>query len=282
MIVPFVKMSGAGNDMILVDHRAPFLEGNEAQFAQIACDRRDGVGADGVILLERDDTGTADFFVRFFNPDGGEYGLCGNGARCVPRFARELGFSGPSVRFRSLSGIHEGQMIGEDRGRVTLAPVRMVRLDIPVDLEGVARTMDWGDIGVPHGAFWVDNVDAVPIETWGAHLRQHSAFGTGGTNVSFVQRVAPGKLRIRTFERGVEGETHACGSGSAVAATIARERGFAGDRVELAVRSGETLVIDLPPAGSAAPPTLEGPVRRAFEGTLTFTPTLASASGKTR
>ncbi len=268
MRVPFVKMSGAGNDMILVDHRSRFLVPDESRFARVACERRNGIGADGVILLEPDSE--VDFSVRFFNPDGGEYELCGNGARCIPRFARELGFVAETLRFRSLSGIHEGRALGADRASVTLAPVHEVRLGIPVDVDGGARTMDWGNIGVPHGVLWVEDVDRVPIERWGPALRRHPAFGASGTNVSFAEAKGPGRVRIRTFERGVEGETLACGSGSAVCATIARERGLAGDRVVMEVRSGETLVIDLPPPGSSAPPVLVGPVRRAFEGVIEF------------
>jgi diaminopimelate epimerase len=263
--VSFVKMSGAGNDMILVDHRQAFLRGLEASFARAACDRRDGIGADGVILLERDPD--HDFFVRFFNPDGGEYELCGNGARCVPRFAHEIGFEGEVLRFRTLSGVHEARELGPGRGRVTLAVVREIRLDISVDLDGAPCTMDWGDIGgVPHGVMWVDDVDGVPIARWGAWLRAHAAFAPHGTNVSFAEVRGPGRIRIRTFERGVEGETLACGSGSAVCATIARERGHAQDRVVMEVRSGETLGIELPPRGTPRAPALEGPVRRVFEG----------------
>jgi diaminopimelate epimerase len=128
MRIPFVKMSGAGNDMILVDHRGRFLAGGESELARRACDRRFGVGADGLILLEESDR--ADFAVRFFNPDGGEYGLCGNGARCVPFFAAELGFPGPVHRFDSASGILRGEVTGEGRARVDLAPVGGIRLGI--------------------------------------------------------------------------------------------------------------------------------------------------------
>jgi diaminopimelate epimerase len=126
---------------------------------------------------------------------------------------------------------------------------------------------------------WVDDVDRVPIERWGPALRRHAAFGPAGTNVSFASSPGPGRVRIRTFERGVEGETLACGSGSAVCATIARERGLAKDRVVMEVRSGETLVIDLPPPGSKAPPLLTGPVRRAFEGVFELLPVSAPALG---
>jgi diaminopimelate epimerase len=266
VIVPFVKMSGAGNDMVLIDHRARFLEAREARFARAVCERRWGVGADGVILLEEDSE--TDFYVRFFNPDGGEYELCGNGARCVPRFATELGFQGPVFRFRSPAGVHEATMTGAESARIRLAPVRDLRLGIAV--EGVERvaSLDWGDIGgVPHACAWVEDVSSVPVARLGAVLRNHPAFAPLGTNVSFAERTGPDALAIRTFERGVEGETFACGSGSAVVATIARARGLVGGRVRLRVRSGESLTVTLPsdPGGS---PELEGPVWRSFEGVL--------------
>lgn len=263
MKVSFVKMSGAGNDMILVDHRRRFLAGREERFVRAACDRRYGIGADGVILLEEDDA--VDFAVRFFNPDGSEYGLCGNGARCVPAFAAELGFPGPRYVFRSPSGIHRGALVADGVARVDLPPVRELRLDVEADLEGRPVRLDWGDIGVPHASLWVEDVASVPILAWGVHLRHHPVFGPEGTNVSFVRVAGPDRLAIRTFERGVEGETLACGSGSAVAATIARARGLVGRRVEVAVASGDRLVVHLAaePAGAVE---LEGPVSRSFEG----------------
>jgi diaminopimelate epimerase len=265
MTVRFVKMSGAGNDLVLVDHREGFLHGREEAFARVACDRRRGIGADGVVLLEPDDE--RDFTVRFFNPDGGEYELCGNGARCIPHFARELGISGPEYHFRSQAGQHVARAIDDHTAWVELNPVRHVRLDIPVDLDGKPAQMDWGDIGVPHGAYWTSDVAMVPVMKWGAHLRRHPAFGAEGTNVSFVEAVGPSRLRIRTFERGVEGETFACGSGSAVVATIARAKGLVGDRVDLEVRSGDVLTVHLP-ADASDGPRLAGPVTRSFAGEL--------------
>lgn len=268
MRIPFVKMAGAGNDMILVDHRARALAGHETAFARAACHRRFGIGADGVILLES--VPGAAFHVRFFNPDGGEYALCGNGVRCVPAFAAEIGLPGPRYEFTSASGRHRGEMLPDGSGRIELPPVREIRLDIPADVDGRAVTLDWGDIGVPHAALWVDDVDAVPIERWGPALRHHAVFGPGGTNVSFVQRAGDG-LRIRTFERGVEGETWACGSGSSVIATIAVQRGWCRSPVRLRVRAGSTLTVGVP-ASPGAPVTLEGPVTRCFEGVFRFEP----------
>jgi len=267
MNVQFVKMSGAGNDMILVDHRDGAFSGREGVLARVACHRRFGVGADGLILLENDPA--VAFRVRFFNPDGGEYSLCGNGARCIPFYAAELGIPGPVYRFRSNSGDHEGQVISDRRASVVLPPVRSLRLDIPAEVDGRPVTLDQGDIGVPHAALWVEDSAAVPIARWGPALRSHPAFGPEGTNVSFVQRLAPGRLRIRTFERGVEDETWACGSGSAVIATLARERGWAGDQVDLEVRGGH-LTLRLGETGT--PPVLEGPVHRICDGQLRFDP----------
>jgi len=265
MKIPFVKMSGAGNDMILVDHRARFLAGKENAFARGACDRRRGVGADGVILLE--ESGEADFHVRFFNPDGGEYGLCGNGARCVPFFAAELGFAGPVYRFSSASGTLEGRVTGEGRAGVQLAPVGDVRLGIQAEVEGRPVVLDYGAISDPHAVLWVDDVPGTPVDRWGAALRRSPAFGPAGTNVSFARVVAPDRLEIRTFERGVEGETLACGSGSTVVATLARAREQVERVVRVAVRSGDELTVHLPEHRDGIP-VLEGPVTRPFQGVL--------------
>jgi diaminopimelate epimerase len=262
--VSFVKMSGAGNDMILVDHRDRALAGREEEFSRHACHRRQGAGADGVILLEEDDS--SDFRVRFFNPDGGEYALCGNGARCVPLFAAEIGIPGPVYRFRSASGAHVGEMVDEGTGRIELPGVREIRLDVETELDGKPAHLDWGDIGVPHAAFWVDTAEAVQIDSWGPQLRNTTAFAPNGTNVSFVERLAPGEFRMRTFERGVEGETWACGSGSAVVATIAQERGWADRTAAIHVRGG-CLTVELPPE-QGAPIALLGPVTRCYEGIL--------------
>ena len=266
MNVPFVKMSGAGNDMILVDHRDESLRGHEVEFARFVCHRRLGVGADALILLES--SSEADFAIRFFNPDGSEYGLCGNGARCVPQFAHELGFPGPDYEFLSDSGRHRGRVLGPELACVDLPPVLETRLDVPVELEGEARTVDFGDIGVPHAMLWVESADDVPIERWGPILRRAEAFAPDGTNISFVERVAPGRLKIRTFERGVEGETWACGSGSAVVSTVARERGWIQDSVELQVHSGDVLRLRVGAPGT--PPVLEGPVTRICDGSAHF------------
>lgn len=263
MKIPFVKMSGAGNDMILVDHRGGLLRSLESAFAAAACDRRFGIGADGVILLEKDSE--EPFAIRFFNPDGGEYGLCGNGARCVPVFAAEIGFEGPTYRFRSRSGVHEATIVREGTVRVRLAPVGGLRLDIPVDLDGRPVTVDQGSISDPHAALWVDDVAGAPVAAWGPWLRSHPAFGPGGTNISFVRVSGPDRLEIRTFERGVEGETLACGSGSAVVSAIAHARGKVGRTVSVHVRSGDILTVHLPP-GKGGVPELEGPVVRPFAG----------------
>ncbi|MEZ5065247.1 MAG: diaminopimelate epimerase [bacterium] len=272
MIVPFVKMSGAGNDVILVDHREHLLRAREAAFARAICDRRFGVGADATILVE--ESARADFHVRFFNPDGSEYALCGNGARCIPLFAEAIGLPGPEYTFTSDSGTHRGRMLGSDSGSVGMPPAREIRRCVPVEIEGRPLDVDWGDIGVPHAAVWVEDVASIPVETLGARVRAHPAFGPQGTNVSFVQRLGPGTFAIRTFERGVEGETWACGSGSTVIATLARARGWAGDRVELRVRSGAILSVDF---ADPAEPRLAGPVSWICDGRFPFAPEPESA-----
>jgi diaminopimelate epimerase len=265
LIIPFVKMSGAGNDMILVDHREPFLGDRLHAFVTSVCRRRSGVGADGVILVEKNEEPDCPLRIRFFNPDGSEYGLCGNGARCVPLFAAELGYAGPTLRFRSPCGIHDARRLANGRVRLSLPPVRDLRLDVEAQVAGEAVHLDFGRISDPHAALWVEDVATVPVELWGPELRRAPAFGPDGTNISFVQTVGRDRLKIRTFERGVEGETLACGSGSTVIAAIARRRGLVGSSVLLDVSSGDQLRVDLPGQPDESP-VLEGPAARCFEG----------------
>ena len=263
MNVRFVKYSGAGNDLLFVDHRDGAFHGREAELARTGCDRRFGVGADGLLLLE--DEANADFRVRFFNPDGGEYSLCGNGARCVPHFARELGMSGTRFEFVTASGRHLAEHVSDEAGRIRLEGVRSVRRDVEVVLEGRTVSMGWGDIGVPHAALRVPDVAAVPVDRWGPLLRDAAAFAPEGTNVSFVQVLAPDRLKVRTFERGV-GETWACGSGSAVVATLLREPGPGERTLRIDVRGGRLrLTVPETPGG---PIVLEGPVHRCCEGVV--------------
>lgn len=263
MRIPFTKMHGAGNDFVVVDHREPFLPAERRALFARWCDRRRGIGADGVLLLERDPE--HDFAMRYHNADGGAADFCGNGARCLARFAldRGLGRAG-GVRFRSDAGVMQARAL--PGGHIALAFGRVTGGE-PATLEAAGRSFTGRRVvaGVPHLVIPVPDVAAVPLAAWAPPLRSHAALGPGGANVDFVARLPDGRVAMRTWERGVEGETLACGSGAMATALWAVLEGAA-PPVTVRTSGGEDLVVELAagPAGREA--TLVGPAVTVFTG----------------
>jgi len=262
--VPFVKMHGAGNDFVVIDRRsAPAIE-HVAEFVIAVCDRRRGVGADGVLFLDAGD-GNLDFRMRYYNRDGGEADLCGNGARCLAAFASERGLgAGGHVRFASPAGRHEATVRG---GEVDLAlgdvaaPEVGRAFDTPAgSVEGTLVT-----VGVPHVVIESPDVDALDLAAFAPALRSHRSLGAAGANVDVVTVTGPSSGRLRTFERGVEGETLACGTGAVATAAALVARGRATAPVALSVASGDVLTVTFEGASLRAA-ILSGPVCVSFEG----------------
>src|SRR5262245_828845 len=271
MTIPFLKMQGAANDFVVIDHRRPFLpeeDGRRAPLLRRMCDRRRGVGADGVLLLER--AAGADFTMRYFNADGLAADFCGNGARCLARLALDLGLgSGGEVRFETAVGLQRARR--SDGGRIELlfgtvdgagAVERIEALGGPFAGRR-ART------GVPHFVVPVERVDQVPVFEWGGALRRHPAFGAGGTNVDFVARLSPGRIAMRTYERGVEDETLACGSGAMASALWAVAEG-ARAPITVVTAGGDELIVSLADAGAGRYEVrLTGPAEVVYRGEWT-------------
>jgi diaminopimelate epimerase len=239
--MPFTKMHGAGNDFLLVLARD--LPPGGLTRARIAalCDRRKGVGGDGLLVVGPDPA--ADFRMTYYNADGGEAEMCGNGARCTVAFAHAQGLAAASCRFVTASGVLEGRIHAPDDIEVSLPAWRNLVLDIPV--AGSARAGHHAcDTGVPHLVVPVDDVDAVDVAAEGPPLRWHEAFAPAGTNVDWVDARGPdGAWRLRTFERGVEGETLACGTGAAATAVVLCALGHAESPVSLQTRGGDRLTV---------------------------------------
>jgi diaminopimelate epimerase len=275
MRVPFVKMHGAGNDFVVVDRRqVPLTDDELAAFVVAACDRRRGIGADGVLFLEAGPDGF-DFAMRYSNRDGGEAELCGNGGRCLAAFAvaRGLGHGG-RVAFLSPAGPHEARV---ENGRVALrlgdaaAPRLGLELATPFGRVEAALVT----VGVPHLVVETADVAAVDLASLGPALRAHPELGAEGANVDVAQVVGPSRVRLRTFERGVEGETLACGTGAAATALVLAARGRVRPPVTLDVASGDALVVDFiaqDGSGAARDVTLTGPVVQSFEGSFDWQP----------
>jgi len=265
--VPFVKMHGAGNDFVVIDRRsAPAIE-HVAQFVIAVCDRRRGVGADGVLFLDAGD-GNLDFRMRYYNRDGGEADLCGNGARCLAAFASARGLgAGGHVRFASAAGTHEATVRGSevDLALGDVAPPEVGRaFDTPAGpVEGALVT-----VGVPHVVIESPDVDALDLAAFAPALRSHHSLGAAGANVDVVTVTGPSSGRLRTFERGVEGETLACGTGAVATAAALVARGRATAPIHLAVASGDVLKVSFGGSDGASlrAAVLSGPVCVSFEG----------------
>lgn len=256
-MVKFVKMHGAGNDFILIDDREDrFPVHNHRSIAMMAS-RRVGIGCEGVIVLQKSQT--CDFKMVFFNPDGTEAELCGNGARCIAAFAREIGaVSGDAMRFETQAGVIEAEVIGGNLVKIVMPQPRDFGNDFVV-------------VGVPHKIVPVENLAKVDVEKEGQAVRMSEEFAPGGTNVDFVRYKKPNCVYIRTYERGVEAETGACGTGSVSAAVIGvRDYGLEFP-VHVKTAHGYDLVIDGVFDGEVFESvTLTGPVKKVYEGAVDF------------
>lgn len=266
--IKFWKMSGSGNDFVVIDNRHHALRGSIASWARRLCHRQFGVGADGLLLLEKDPR--EDFRMVYYNADGSRADMCGNGARCMAYFARAQGAVGNTFRFKT-DAYPVGASVRGHVVRVSLADARAYKREMVVKVDGKIYRPAFLNTGVPHAVLFVPNADKVYVSGLGQALRFHKAFGPKGTNVNFVQKLGPHKLRVRTYERGVEGETLACGTGVTAAAIAAALRGLVKFPVHCVVAGGDTLEVNFKmhpghPERPATNITLEGPVRLTFKG----------------
>jgi diaminopimelate epimerase len=239
--IPFTKMSGTGNDFIIIDNRRRIVEDDGlTEFIRNVCRRKMSVGADGLILIESSDK--ADFQWRFFNSDGSLAEMCGNGARCAARFAYLNGIAGESLSFETQAGIINGQ-VKDGGAKVKIPDPADLCLDYAIGLSDGPLTVSSINTGVPHVVIMQDSVEEVDVFRLGREIRYHDAFAPAGTNVNFICTQNTGQLAIRTYERGVEDETLACGTGSIASALIASLKTNWPSPISLVTRSGETLTI---------------------------------------
>jgi diaminopimelate epimerase len=266
--ITITKMSGAGNDFIVVDHRSLVIpEYLQPQFAQQVCRRRFSAGADGLILIE--DSEDADFCWQFYNNDGSVAEMCGNGARCAARFAFLKGIAGRSMRFKTKAGIIEAEIIGEqEHVSIRITDPFDFFDGVSVRIEGVDCEVFGVNTGVPHGVVFVDFED-VPVKQWGRALRFHELFEPAGANINFVRVFEDGSLLVRTYERGVEDETMACGTGVVAAAIVAVRNGLAECPIDVTTSGGEQLGVQFSQSGERITDVfLQGPARFIYEGNL--------------
>ncbi|PLX50783.1 MAG: diaminopimelate epimerase [Desulfobulbaceae bacterium] len=239
--IPFTKMSGTGNDFIIIDHRQPFLADDEiAGFAAKVCKRMFSVGADGLILIEEHPE--ADFQWQFFNGDGSRAEMCGNGARCAARYAHSKGIAPARMSFMTVAGLIRAEVI-DDQVKLEMTPPMATEPKVTLTFGGQERTLAFSNTGVPHAVYFVDDNGTTPVKEWGREVRMHHHFQPAGTNVNFAQVTGPSALRVRTYERGVEDETMACGTGAVAAALLGGLLGHVRSPVTVESSGGEILTI---------------------------------------
>lgn len=239
--IPFYKMSGAGNDFIIIDNRQQIVANtNLSDFISRVCRRKMSVGADGLILIESSEK--CDFRWRFFNSDGSKAEMCGNGARCAARFAHMNGITGTTVSFETEAGVIHAQ-ISKDRVKVKIPDASDLKLSYPLELSNRSLTISSINTGVPHVVVMVAQIDNIDVVALGKEIRFHQAFAPAGTNANFVYRSKSNEIIVRTYERGVEDETLACGTGAVASAIISACQLDMNSPIDVKTRSGAYLTI---------------------------------------
>lgn len=264
--LPFTKMVGAGNDFIVLDLRHRRVNGSLPQLARQLCRRGRAIGADGLLTVEPSRRATVK--MRILNPDGSQAEMCGNGVRCVAWYAAR-GHSQRHLTIETKAGLIQTTILPLQRVRAVLttpSPVRQIRLTVG----GRPFTLSAINTGVPHAVLFVPTIQRADVERLGPAIRRHRRFRPTGTNVDFVQVVNRHTLRLRTYERGVEAETLACGTGAVAAALAATSHGQAQSPVNVYPTSGERLIVRFRRRGRRwRDVSLEGEVRRTFDGVVT-------------
>ncbi len=264
----FHKMVASGNDFIVVDNRSRAVK-DPAALARELCPVHTSVGADGILLYEPSRRGA--FKMRIVNSDGSEAEACGNGFRCIALYASKVHKLPVRFSFESLAGIIEAEVLPNNRVRVQLPDPKDLKMDGNLTVLGNRLHYSFINTGVPHTVIFTDDLEKMDVNGLGRAIRQHPAFKPKGTNVNFVKAEGSGGVKVRTYERGVEAETLACGTGSTASAIISAMMGTVRPPVAVTTRGGETLFINFRRDGKKVKKvTLEGEARLVFEGSITI------------
>jgi diaminopimelate epimerase len=266
MILKFTKLVGAGNDFIVVDNRLQILKKNLATLAKRWCDRKHSIGADGLILLEK--SKKAQVRMRIFNPDSSEAEMCGNGVRCLAKFAADRKITPERFKVETIAGIIGVEVRGQTV-KARLVDPKDFQPDLSVTAGGQSHRLHFVNTGVPHAVKLVDSVERCDVRGLGSQIRFHGHFAPRGTNVNFVCPGADNSIKIRTYERGVEDETLACGTGSTAGALVsAALKGFKSP-VRVYTRGGEVLKVYFSKNSKGFTDVfLEGRIDEVFEGSV--------------
>ncbi len=256
MNIQFFKYQGTGNDFILIDNRQQIFPKNDTKFIKKLCDRRFGIGADGLILLENDKI--SDFKMVYYNADGNESSMCGNGGRCIVAFARQLNVIENETTFVAVDGAHYAKISAD--GTVSLQMKEVSEIKFAADYVFL-------NTGSPHHITLVDDVKSVPVKEAGSQIRYSDLYGKAGSNVNFVEIISDSLLAVRTYERGVEDETLSCGTGVTAAAIAVNAIGkTTANEISLLVEGGQLKVTFQKEGSRYTRVFLIGPAIYVFEG----------------
>ncbi|MBN2297949.1 MAG: diaminopimelate epimerase [Deltaproteobacteria bacterium] len=267
-VLPFTKMSGTGNDFIVINNMQGTYAIDWSSFAAHYCTRRTSVGADGVLIIEG--STEADFNYRIFNADGSEAEMCGNGARCAALFAFQHKVAGRHMWFNTLAGIIEAKVNTHDIS-IRMTDPHNLEKDILLDIGTQQHRVDFINTGVPHTVIFTEDLSTISIIELGRAIRMHEHFSPAGTNVNFVQIMEDGHIRVRTYERGVEAETLACGTGAVASALISNcVRHVPGPPVHVHMPGGELSIDFLLDHESFSDVWLRGSVDIVYTGNISL------------
>lgn len=271
MLFSFSKYTGCGNDFILIDNRRLLFPSNSTAIVSRLCHRQQGIGADGIILLE--ESGHADFKMRIFNADGSEAEMCGNGIRCLMKFIKELGFSSPRYTIETMERLLTLQLEGEEVC-VEMGDPDEGRWNLSIESEGgaVPFLLHHLNTGVPHAILFKEEIESFDLHYWGPKIRHHPMFHPRGTNVNVATLPVKGTMAVRTYERGVEGETLACGTGATAVALAAAYLSNAPSPIRVKTKLGDVLTIGFERTGDQfSRVTMTGPAKKVYTGEVEIT-----------
>lgn len=252
----FTKMVASGNDFIVIKDKPA---GNLSTLAKSLCDRKFGIGADGLLLLQK--SRKADLGMRIFNADGSEAEMCGNGARCVALLSSKR-----KAKILTVAGVVNTE-VSANLVKIQITAPKDIKLDIPLNVSGRSIRVNFINTGVPHVVIFVNGIDGINVSQIGLAIRNHIKFSPKGTNVNFVEVKGPNTIRIRTYERGVEDETLACGTGSTASVLIFALKNNLNDLVKVKTQSGEILKVYFQKTGSKFSNVwLEGSAKIVYKG----------------
>lgn len=260
--ITFYKYQGTGNDFVMIDNRTNFFPKNNIKLINFLCDRRFGIGGDGLILLEHD--ATAEFKMVYYNADGNESTMCGNGGRCIVAFANDLGVINTKTTFNAIDGLHHAEIDLENS-------IALQMIDVLKDTIQVNNEVSYLFTGSPHHVQIVSKIDAFDVYSTGKEIRYSTTYQPGGTNVNFVEPIKENHYKIRTYERGVEDETLSCGTGAtAVAIAMYHTKNASATKIAIDVEGGNLEISFSEDASKYYNIHLVGPAKQVFKGEISI------------